>query len=109
MSFFDIEEAHAVMLAYAANGGATTREYDPVSHLHGYAWVETKSYKARSGPGACCFRGCAHFFKSIALRWGQAFAWIIGKEQAQSTCPARPVEWELVIFPSVLNGRYSTG
>jgi hypothetical protein len=64
MSFFDTEEAHAVMLAYAVNGGP----------------VDQRS----SGPG------------SSPPEAGK------GKEQAQSTCPARPVDWELVIPPWVL-------
>ena len=59
MSLFDTEEAHAVMLAYAAYGG-------PVDHRS-------------SGPG------------SSLPEAGKE------KEQAQSTCLARPVEWELVI------------
>ena len=61
MSFLDTEEAHAVMLAYAANGGPVDR--------------------SSSGPG------------SSPPEAGK------GKEQAQSTCPACPVEWELVIPP----------
>ena len=60
MSFFDTEEAHAVMLAYAADRG-----------------------------GRAALKVASLFFKSIALSREQAPAWIIGKEQAQSTCQVR--------------------
>ena len=79
MSFFVTEEAHALMLASAADRG-------PVDHRS-------------SGPGS----SPPEADKPAIMTAGK------GKEHAQSTCPARPVEWELVFPTWVLENSYSTG
>jgi hypothetical protein len=94
----------------ADRGGLPWRDDTGICSCFASSWVyiALKAYKARSGPGASCFKGDAHSRGCGHLRRGQAPAWIIGKEHPLKHLPS-PVQKKISISFTVASSSRMDG